>query len=252
MATLKFSTDVVRHIVCQTLKPFCCEINSFQVIEMEAKRNVVIALHLEGKTNIQIRRAMPEMQLNKLFVSRTIKRFVETGSIKKRYGGGRKCTATSHTNIEKIRQRMNRKSARSAIKMAQDLNVSEKSVRRVLKITLKLKPLKKNTCQELNHAQKKMRLKRSKALIRMYDCGQLPNLVFSDEKTFCVEQFVNKQIDRVWLKGRSSDHSDELRVTRPQGAAQVMVWSAVTEIGRSLLFLKSQPAVISKPNIWQY
>lgn len=67
---------------------------SFQVIEMEMKRNAVIALHLKGKkTYIQTRRALSKIQLNKNFVQFTIKRFKETGSIEKRYCGGRQCTA---------------------------------------------------------------------------------------------------------------------------------------------------------------
>lgn len=86
--------------------------------------------------------------------------------------------------------------------------------------------------------QRRKRLERSKELIRLFDSGELPNLVFSDEKTFCIEQFLNKQNDRVWLKGRSSDHPDELRVTRRQGADQIMVWAAVTRNGKSpLVFL---------------
>lgn len=205
---------------------------------MDLKRNSVIALYLEGKSNIDIRRALPNLQLNEKFVRRTIQRFTETGSVKKRYGGGRRCTATAPAVVEKVRHRLRRNPERSANQLAQDLKVSDRSVRRILKEKLKVKPLKKNFSQELTALQKSKRLARSKELIRLLDTGELPNLVFSDEKTFCVEQFLNKQNDRVWLKGRVSDHSDELRVTRRQGADQIMVWAAVSEKGRSpLVFL---------------
>lgn len=205
---------------------------------MDLKRNSVIALHLEGKSNIEIRRALPNLQLNEKFVHRTIQRYNETGSVKKRYGGGRRCTATAPAVVEKVRHRLDRNPARSANQLAKDLKVSDRSVRRILKEKLKVKPLKKNLSQELTALQRSKRLDRSKELIRLLDSGELPNLVFSDEKTFCVEQFLNKQNDRVWLKGRVSDHSDELQVTRRQGADQIMVWAAVSEKGRSpLVFL---------------
>lgn len=70
------------------------------------KRNSVVALHLEGKTNIQIRRALPKMKLNAKFVHRTIKRFEATGSIKKRFGGGRRRTATTPAIVNKVRHRI--------------------------------------------------------------------------------------------------------------------------------------------------
>lgn len=101
-----------------------------------------------------------------------------------------------------------------------------------------MKPFKKNESQELTVLQRRKRLERARELIRLYDCDELPNLVFSDEKTFCIEQYLNKQNDRVWLKGRASDNSDRLRVTRRQGADQIMVWAAISEKGRGpLIFL---------------
>lgn len=205
---------------------------------MDLKRNAVIALHLEGKSNIEIRRALPKLQLNEKFVRRTIQRYVETGSIKKRYGGGRRCTATAPAVVERVRHRLERNPERSAQQLAQDLNVSDRSVRRILKKKLKVQPYKKHKSQELTALQCRKRLDRSKELIRLLDGGMLPNIVFSDEKTFCIEQYLNKQNDRVWLKKRTSNHSDRLRVTRRQGADQIMVWAAISEKGRSsLVFL---------------
>lgn len=212
--------------------------NVFAMCDLEMKRNLVIGLHLEGKSNIEIRRLLPKVKLTELFVGRTIKRFEETGSIKKRYGGGRRSTSTGRANVANVRKRMARNSERSAAQMARELNVSDRSVRRILKDKLKLKPFKRFKSQELTTLQRSKRFERSKVLIRMGRRGELPNLVFSDEKTFCIEQFVNKQNDRNWLSGRASDHSDELRVTRRQGADQVMVWAAITENGRSpLIFM---------------
>ncbi|KAF2344780.1 hypothetical protein FHG87_024464 [Trinorchestia longiramus] len=62
--------------------------------------------------------------------------------------------------------------------------------------------------------------------------GTLPNLLFTDEKKFDIQQIVNHQNDRVW----SSSSSVESRiVTKRQNAQSVMVWVAVTATGRSPL-----------------
>ena len=41
---------------------------------------------------------------------------------------------------------------------------------------------------------KKVGLERTKELLRLYESGQLPYSVFSDEKPFYIEQFVNKKM----------------------------------------------------------
>lgn len=209
-----------------------------EMCDLEMKRNLVVGLHLEGKTNIQIRRALPRLNLTRDFVYSTIKRYKETGSIKKRYGGGRTCTATGRENVERVRKRLAREPERSARQLAKDLNVSRPSVSVILKKKLKVKPFKKFTSQFLSDDHKKKRLERCRWILSMRRKGELPNLVFSDEKVFCVEQYANRQNDRVWLRGSRSENLDRLRLTRRQGAAQIMVWAAVTEHGRSpLVFL---------------
>ena len=54
-------------------------------------------------------------------------------------------------------------------------------MRQILKNELGVKPLK---LQELTPQQKENRLKRAKGLLRLAESGELPNLFFSDEKSF--------------------------------------------------------------------
>ena len=61
----------------------------------------------------------------------------------------------------------------------------------------------------------------------MAQSDELPNFVFSDEKPFVIQQFVNKQSDRF---DRETLH---IRLaTRTQAPAMVMVWAAITADGR--------------------
>jgi inhibitor of nuclear factor kappa-B kinase subunit alpha len=202
---------------------------------MEFKRDSVIALYLAGKSQKAIVRALEHLNVNQSFVSRTISRYRDTGSVTRRQGSGRKKTATAPEMVRKVKKRIDRNPRRSGRKMARELNISQGSMRNILKNELGLKPLKFQKVQDLTDAQKKVRLERAKELLRLAESGNLPNLVFSDEKPFIIEQFVNKQNDRVYLPQRSAENLNHRLATRNQAPAMVMVWAAVSAESRSPL-----------------
>ena len=101
-----------------------------------------------------------------------------------------------------------------------------------MKHHLGVKAYKRNKIHALTEQQKKTRRVRSQNLLKRHAQGLLPNLVFSDEKIFTVEQSLNKQNDRVYLKDKDCDKSEHLKVPRTQGPASVMVWAAITPNGR--------------------
>lgn len=213
---------------------------------MEFKRNSVIALYLAGKSQPAIVRELQHLKVNKVFVYRTIKRYNDTGSIAKRNNGGRRRNATSPEMVRKLKKRIVRNPKQSANKLAGQLNVSATSVRRMLKIDLELKPYKIQKVQDLTPAQKKVRLQRARVLKALAASGDLPNIVFSDEKIFTIQQFVNKQNDRVWLPGKSADNLDQRLAYRKQAPASVMVWAAVTAEGRTPLVFIEQGVKVNQ------
>lgn len=205
---------------------------------MEFKRNSVISLYLAGKSKAAIVSQLKHLKINKMFVYRTINRYNGTGSIAVRHGGGHKKVATGPEMVRKVRARIDRNPRQSARSMAHQMNVSDWSIRRILKNDLRLKPYKMQKVQNLTDAQKKVRLERARELKRLHVRGELPHIVFSDEKNFTIEQFVNKQNDRVWLTERSHENLESRLSTRRQAPAQVMVWAAVTADFRGpLVFL---------------
>jgi inhibitor of nuclear factor kappa-B kinase subunit alpha len=119
--------------------------------------------------------------------------------------------------------------------MAQHLHISEGSVRTILEKKLDMFPYKIQSVHELTTKKKATRLTRAKALKVRHASGELDNLVFSDEKVFTIQQYVNKQNDRVWATSKSSINADNFRATHTQGAASVMVWAAITATGRTPL-----------------
>ena len=103
-----------------------------------------------------------------------------------------------------------------------------------MKNELGVNPLKIQKVQDLTEAPKKVRLVRAKELLRLAESGELPNLVFSDEKPFGIQQFVNKQNDSVYLPKRLAENLHLRLATRNQAPAMVMVWAGITADGRSL------------------
>ena len=213
-----------------------------KLFEMEFKRNSVIALYLSGKSQPAVVRELRHLKVNKMFVYRTINRYNDTGSIAKRYGGGRKKTATSPEMVRKVKARLKRNPRRSGNQMAKELKISQRSIRRIFQNELKVKPYKFQKAHDLTPKQKKVRLERAKELLRLHERGEFPNIVFSDEKNFPIEQFINSQNDRVYLTERTYENLSLRTATRSNFPSQVMVWAAVTADGRG-------PIVFIEPGV---
>lgn len=209
---------------------------------MEFKRNSVIALYLAGKSQPAIVRELKHLNVNKVFVYRTITRYNNTGSIAKRHGGGHQKTATLREMVRKVKKRLERNPRRSANQMAKELKISDRSIRRIMKNELKVKPYKFQKAHDLTPKQQQVKLERAKELLRLAESGQIPNIVFSDEIFFPIEQSVNSQNDRVYLTDRSYENMSHRLATRRQHPPQIMVWAAVTADGRS-------PIVFIEPGV---
>ena len=105
----------------------------------------------------------------------------------------------------------------------------------LLREDLGIKPFKMLCRQELSDHHVAMRVEKCRKLLQDITEGTLPNLVFTDEKKFDIQQAVNQKNDRVWV---SSSTTERRIVTRRQNPQSVMVWSVVTATGRSpLLFV---------------
>lgn len=206
---------------------------------MDIKHNSVVALFLAGKSNSAIKNELKHLKVNKMFVSGTIKRYNDTGSVKKRYGGGRKKSATVPENIHKAKLQIQRNPRQNSRKTAKETKISDRCIRGIMKDHLHIKPYKIQKVHALNIKQKKLRLERARELKRLAANEEFPNIVFSDEQIFTIEQFVNKQNNRVWVRERSNKNFDMRLATGSHYPAQVMVWAAVTADLRSpLVFLE--------------
>ena len=125
-------------------------------------------------------------------------------------------------------------------------------MRQNLKEGLRTYPYKMQKKHELSTTHERIRLDRCQHILNLMKDGKVPNLVFTDEKKFDVQQCLNHQNDRVW----SRDGSVEGRsVSRRQNPLSVMVWAAIIATGRSpLVFVLSGVKLNSQryiSDIWE-
>jgi len=109
--------------------------------------------------------------------------------------------------------------------LAKDHGMNRESMRRLVKRDLGFRAFKMKTVQLLTNDQKKKRLDRSKTLRRRYTHGAHQRILFSDEKIFTIEQFLNNQNDRILARRSDEVDKDVKNVARTQKPKQVMVWA---------------------------
>ena len=163
--------------------------------------------------------------MNCTTVWKIIKKFQEIGITLDREGRGRKRTVCT-------REKLRRNSRRSCRNLAAAAGVGKSTMHQLLREDLGVKPFKILRRQELSDCHVAMRAEKCRKILQDIAEGTLPNLVFTDEKKFDIQQAVNQKSDRVWA---SSSTTEGRIVTRRQNPQSVMVWAVVIATRRSLL-----------------
>lgn len=203
---------------------------------MDVKRELIVNLFKQKMKPKDILKHLKMQGVNRKLIYRTIKRFKKTGSYKIKPKTGRKRTIRTKKTVKKVRERIRRNPAQSMNKIAKDLNVSQTTIRRLVKDDLHMKPYKKQKVHGLTIAQKKARVKKCQHLLAWH-AGD--DIIFSDEKMFILQDSHNQQNDRVYGKSLKDIPQDKLAVERFQNHSAVMVWGAFSKRGKiPLLFIE--------------
>lgn len=206
------------------------------------KRAAIIELFKSGKTAPDIAKIL---NINRMLVWRTLKRFESTGDIVNQPGQGRPRSARTIKLVKSTREKLRRNPKRSLRNLAKDGKVSVGTMSTILHTDLKRSPYKHQKKQLLSASSVEKRKQRAELILSRINAGTLPNLVFSDEKQFDVQQHVNVQNDRIW--SRKGEVKSRV-VTRRQGAASLMVWAAVTADGKSPLVFVDKGVKLNQEN----
>jgi transposase len=164
---------------------------------MKELRPAIIRMHERGVKNNEIVRLLG---VHEATVRKAIERFEETGSNNDRKRSGRKKTARTPKNIQRVKKMMQQNpttKANSTRKLAKKLPFSRRSAQRILKEDLGMKPYKFLERQKLTDVAKKKRKDRSKIMLRRFSQGKHRNIVFSDEKLFDIQQVFSSFLEKV-------------------------------------------------------
>ena len=119
---------------------------------MSDKRAAIVELHCAGKTNSEI---VKLLKAPRSTVYHTVSRCKELQSTEDHPQSGRPRSSLTPKMINAVRARIRRNPKRSMRAIARDMNVSEKTIRNIVKTDLKMSSLKMQTCQHLTDLQKK-------------------------------------------------------------------------------------------------
>lgn len=216
---------------------------------MDSNREQIKILHLQGLTNIEIKRKLSHLNLSRLFIYRTIKRFKDTGTVVPKKKPGKKRSARTPAVIKAVKERFRRNPARSARKMAREMNMSHTSMQNVIKKDLGYSAFKKQKIHGLTRKNIADRVARSRLLLKTH-AGH--NIIFSDEKLFTLEATLNKQNDRVYGACLRDIPADKRAVERYQNASAVMVWGAISTKGKLPLLFIDRGVKINKEYYLQH
>ena len=131
----------------------------------------------------------------------------------------------------------------SARRIANELGISERTVRRIAKVELSPAAFRR-MAQVLTASVKRKRLYRcrKKWLVRRLTIDNMKTVFFTDEQNFYLYPSVDNQNDRVWASGRTSGVATErLLVERKKLAKHVMVSAEVFFGGFVRVFEKTVP-----------
>lgn len=207
---------------------------------MSNNRVAILELFCQGKRQCEIVRLLG---VRKDVVSKAIKRYKELGHDGRRPGSGRKRTVNTSANRKIIKKRVQRNPRVSMRKIARETGISDRSVRRMAKKELNLKPYKLQKVQLLTDENKHIRLQRCRQLIRRAAAQRWERILFTDEKLFTVEQAHNHQNDRIWS---AEAPGTSTIVEHRQNPTSVMVWGGICASGKTPLVFVDQGVKINQ------
>ena len=195
--------------------------------------------------------AYPEKNWALSTVKKICQRVDQTGSAtERRAGSGRPKSARSDSNIAAVEELICSQEGEtgqhsSTREIAAELNISDRSVRRIAKQDLHLTAFRRMPAQIINDATKQKRLERAAALLRRFKVRDTKRIFFTDEKNFYLNPPVSYQNSRVWARGKKADvKPTRLLVQREKFAKHVMVSAGVCFGGKGRLHFVQEKAKV--------
>ncbi|CAD6197890.1 unnamed protein product [Caenorhabditis auriculariae] len=181
-----------------------------------------------------------KLKVSRVLVFRTAQRYRHLGTsddIKRR---GFPVTVTTPEAVKAVREKIRRTPERSGRKMAKEYEMSQGSMRTIVKDKLKMIPYRMQKGAFLNQKKKKSRMKKARKLLAGTKDGSQLTTLFTDEKIFTVEANKSGQNHRIIVTDYQSACEKEKILNKTSHPASVMVFSGITADDKTpLIFVDS-------------
>lgn len=153
-----------------------------------------------------------------------VRQLEESGSTLRAEKHGRRRSVRTPQNVQLVRAAVERSPRRSARRHAVALGMSDRSLRRILKLDLQFHPYKIMMAQELKVADYENRMSLCRQMLN--EIRPAAVLFSSDEAHFHLNGAVNKQNFRYW-----AENNPRLICEKPLHSPKLTVWCAVSKLG---------------------
>jgi transposase len=213
-------------------------------MKSEDLRNVVLSKLQNGQGPKAIARDL-NGQVSTCTIKRWSKMVSQEGSLVLRVPPGRPRSVRTRTVVQRTKTLLRGKAKKSTRKLARKLQISRRSVQRILREDLGRKPYKIVREPRLSDEQKRKRVKFANWVRNNFTKAKTLRFVFSDdvfrEKLFTVDGVYNRQNERIWAVSRAEADKNGGRRGFDKFPGKVMVFLAVsldkTTFRKSSLFI---------------
>ena len=193
----------------------------------------------------------PEKNWGLRNVGYLLKKFDETGDVKRREGSGRPKSSRTENNINAVKELISSQEDKPGTHatISKMMDIPRTSIRRIIAKDLKLQPFKKIKGQRIDTRTIEKRIERCPYLLRVFTKQVLETAFFSDEKIFKVTQLLNAQNDRTYAPSaykKPTIENKRLYVERSGFLMSLMVSVAVSKVGKSSIFFVEPGAKVNR------
>ncbi|CAD6184964.1 unnamed protein product [Caenorhabditis auriculariae] len=160
---------------------------------------------------------------------------------------GRPVTVTTPEAVKADREKIRRTPERSMRKMAKEYEMSQGSMRTIVKDKLKMIPYRMQKGAFLNQKNKTFRMEKARKLLAGTKDGSHLTTLFTDEKIFTVEANKNGQNHPIIATDYQSACEKGKILNKTSHPASVMVFAGITADGKTPLIFVDPEVKVNQP-----
>lgn len=166
-------------------------------------RDIAISHYKNGKKASEISKLLAN-KVHRSTIDRWLHRYKQSGSIYVKRKPGRPKTGRTKQCISYVKKRLDSNTPRKSLRtMAKDFGSNRQTIKRILSLDLHKKCYRKISVQGLKEDQKAARKSCCQWIRKNIDRSKAERLMFTDEKIFTRNGFLNPKNDVVWADDRS-------------------------------------------------